>query len=53
MTRARDRLVGTGQGLANQLRDQLATFWPGAGKVFSSIDSKLALAFLRRYPHPS
>jgi transposase len=52
MTRARDGLVRTRQGLANQLRDQLATFWPGAGKVFSSIDSKIALAFLRRYPTP-
>jgi transposase len=38
--------------LANQLRDQLATFWPGASKVFCSVDSKIALAFLRRYPTP-
>jgi transposase len=52
MTRSRDGLVRTRQGLANQLRDQLATVWPGAGKVFSSIDSKIALAFLRRYPIP-
>ena len=28
MTRARDGLVRTRVGLANQLRDQLATFWP-------------------------
>jgi hypothetical protein len=39
-------------GLANQLRDQLQTFWPGAGKVFSSVDSQIALAFLKRYPTP-
>jgi hypothetical protein len=34
MTRARDGLVRTRVGLANQLRDQLGTFWPGASKVF-------------------
>jgi hypothetical protein len=28
MTRARDGLVRTRVGLANQLRDQIATFWP-------------------------
>ena len=50
MTRARESLVRTRLGLANQLRDQLATFWPGASKVFSSVDSQIALAFLRRYP---
>src|SRR6201995_4399004 len=52
MTRARDGLVRTRVGLANQLRDQLATFWPGATKVFCSVDSKIALAFLARYPTP-
>ena len=52
MTRARDGLVRTRVGLANQLRDQLATFWPGAGKVFCAVDSPIALAFLRRYPTP-
>ncbi len=52
MTRARDGLVGMRVGLANQLRDQLATFWPGASKVFWSVDSQIALAFLKRYPSP-
>jgi transposase len=52
MTRARESLVGTRVGLANQLRDQLACFWPGAGKVFFSVDSQIALAFLKRYPSP-
>jgi transposase len=52
MTRARDGLVRTRLGLANQLRDQLACFWPGASKVFCTVDSKIALAFLRRYPTP-
>jgi hypothetical protein len=44
--------VRTRIGLANQLRDQLACFWPGASKVFWSVDSQIALAFLRRYPTP-
>jgi transposase len=53
MTRARDGLVRTRIGLANQLRDQLATFWPGASKVFCSVDTQISLAFLRRYPTPA
>jgi transposase len=52
MTRARESLVRTRVGLTNQLRDQLLTFWPGAARVFSSVDSQIALAFLRRYPTP-
>ena len=52
MTRARESLVRTRVGLANQLRDQLACFWPGASKVFWSVDSAIALAFLQRYPAP-
>jgi transposase len=52
MSRARESLVRTRVGLANQLRDQLQTFWPGAAKVFSSVDSQIALAFLARYPSP-
>jgi transposase len=52
MTRARDSLVRTRVGLANQLSDQLACFWPGASKVFWSVDTKIALAFLKRYPTP-
>src|SRR5262249_34060942 len=52
MTRSREDLVGTRRGVAHRLRDQLAYFWPGAGKVFWSVDSKIALAFLRRYPSP-
>jgi transposase len=52
LTRARDSLVRTRVGLANQLRDQLGCFWPGASNVFCSVDSKIALAFLRRYPTP-
>jgi transposase len=53
LTRSRQDLVSTRIALANQLRDQLACFWPGASKVFNAVDSKIALAFLRRYPSPA
>src|SRR5436309_8563221 len=53
LTRSREDLVRTRVVLANQLRDQLACFWPGAGKVFCSVDSQIALAFLRCYPSPT
>jgi transposase len=53
LTRAREDLVRTRGVLANQLRDQLGCFWPGAGKVFWSVDSPIALAFLKRYPSPA
>jgi transposase len=52
LTRARDDLVGTRVALANQLRGQLEAVWPGAARIFSEIDSPIALAFLERYPSP-
>ena len=45
--------VRTRIGLANQLRDQLDCFWPGAAKVFCSVDTGIALTFLKRYPSPA
>jgi len=53
LTRAREDLVRTRVALANQLRDELGCFWPGAAKVFFAVDSPIALAFLRRYPSPA
>jgi hypothetical protein len=53
LTRAREDLVRTRVALANQLRDELACFWPGASRVFCAVDSPIALAFLRRYPSPA
>jgi hypothetical protein len=34
-----------GVSAANQLRDQLACFWPGASKVFCSVDTGIAWRF--------
>jgi len=53
LTRAREDLVKTRVGLANELRAQLECFWPGAVKVFAEIDSPIALAFLKRFPSPA
>jgi transposase len=52
LVRTREDLVGARVALANQLRAQLQAFWPGAGQIFADVDSKIALAFLARYPSP-
>jgi transposase len=52
LTRTREDLVSTRVALANQLRAELERFWPGAARIFSDIDSPIALAFLERYPGP-
>jgi transposase len=53
LTRAREDLVGVRVPLGNELRAQLDGFWPGAARIFSSVESQIALAFLRRYPSPA
>jgi transposase len=53
LTRAREDAVGVRIELANQLRAQLEAFWPGAARIFGDVDSKIGLAFLRRYPSPA
>jgi transposase len=53
LTRAREDLVEQRVALCNQLRAQLEAVWPGAARIFSEVDSPIALAFLERYPSPS
>jgi hypothetical protein len=53
MTRARDSLVRTRVGLANQLRDQLATFWPRAANVFCSVIRRSRWGSSSAIPPPS
>lgn len=50
LTRAREDLVCQRVCLANQLRSQLEAFRPGAARIFSEVDSPIALCFLERYP---
>lgn len=52
LVRGRDDLVAERVALANQLRAQLDSYWPGAGAIFAAIDSPIALAFVERYPTP-
>lgn len=52
LTRAREDLVSTRVALANRLRAELEAFWPGAARIFSEVDSPVALSFLERYPSP-
>jgi transposase len=51
LTRAREDLVAARVEMANQLRAQLESFWPGA-LIFADVDSPISLAFLERYPSP-
>ena len=53
LTRAREDLVGTRTALVNQLRAELAGFWPGPLGLFTSLHSQISLAFLERYPSPA
>jgi transposase len=48
--RARKDLVGHRVALANQLRAHLQIAFPAAVGLFADIDSKISLAFLRRFP---
>lgn len=52
LTRARQDLVATRVGLANQLRAELERSWPGALGLFADLDSPISLAFVLRYPGP-
>jgi transposase len=52
LVRTRDDLIATRVALANQLRELLASFWPGAAAIFAAVDSPIALAFLARYSTP-
>jgi transposase len=53
LVRTREELVEARVALANQLRAQLQAFWPGAERIFATIDSPIGLAFLERYPSPT
>ena len=53
LTRAREDLVSTRTALVNQLRAELARFWPGPLGLFRDLHSRISLAFLERYPSPA
>src|SRR5205807_7414887 len=45
LSRAREDLVGARVALTNQLRSELAGFWPGPLGLFTSLHSQISLAF--------
>ncbi|MFA7430999.1 MAG: IS110 family transposase [Rhodospirillaceae bacterium] len=51
-TRCRDEMVADRVALVNRLSGLLDSFWPGAARLFCSLDTAIARAFLRRYPTP-
>jgi transposase len=51
--RARTDLVTQRVAANNQLEATLDAFWPGGKAVFADVTSKIALAFLERYPTPA
>lgn len=53
LVRTRDDLVGERVRTLNRLRALLDSFWPGAGAIFAELDSKISLAFLKRFPTPT
>jgi Transposase len=52
LTRDRDRLLATQQRTEAQLRAILEAYHPAAGRLFSSVDRQITLAFIGDYPTP-
>lgn len=53
LVRSRDDLVASRIAMANQLRALLETYWPGAVAIFKGLDSKVAIAFVQKFPTPA
>jgi transposase len=52
LTRDRDRLLETQQATEAQLRSILESYHPAPARLFSSMDRRIALAFVADYPTP-
>lgn len=52
LVRMRDDHVTARVAATNQLADLLDRHWPGARRIFASLDSEIALSFLDDYPTP-
>jgi transposase len=52
LSRLRDDHVEAKVQATNRLGELLQAHWPGAGAIFSRLDSEIALDFLARYPTP-
>jgi transposase len=52
LVRTRDDLVQARVATSNRLQALLESFWPGPVGLFSDLDTKIAMAFIERYPTP-
>ena len=52
LVRTRDDLVQTRMATRNRLQALLDSFWPGPVRLFSDLETKIAMAFVERYPTP-
>jgi transposase len=53
LVQGHDEMVCARVRLANQLRELLNSYWPGAAALFSDVDCQISLAFIERYPTPA
>lgn len=52
LVQGHDEMIVARVRLANQLREMLQSYWPGAAELFSDVDTQIALAFVERFPTP-
>ena len=52
LCRDRRRILETQQGIEAQLTAALEAYHPAAARLFSSVDRKISLSFIREYPTP-
>jgi transposase len=52
LVRTRDDLVQTRVATRNRLQALLDSYWPGPVRLFTKLESKISLAFIKRYPTP-
>jgi transposase len=53
LVRDRERFVVEHRRVQHQLRATLDTYYPAAPRLFTRLDSNIALAFMRRFPDPA
>ena len=52
LVRTRDDLVQARMATRNRLQALLDSLWPGPVRLFSDLETKIAMAFVERYPTP-
>lgn len=52
LVQGHDEMVNARVRMANQLREVLNSYWPGAAALFSDVDCQISLEFIECYPTP-